>query len=101
MTQDKTNWSKGYLRTDEVFGSPVDLSEYTQEGASWLDERAVECLGEMANICNEEGIGLILFKSPRYGWYQYFTIEIEALAKEYGISYIDYNALAEEIIKFD
>lgn len=97
MTQDKTNWSKGYLRTDEVFGSPVDLSEYTQEGASWLDERAVECLGEMANICNEEGIEIILFKSPRYGWYQYFTIEIEALAKEYGISYIDYIALAEEI----
>ena len=97
MTQDKTNWSKGYLRTDEVFGSPVDLSEYTQEGASWLDEKAVECLGEMANICNEEGIELILFKSPRVGWYQYFTIEIEALAKEYGISYIDYNALVEEI----
>lgn len=97
MSQDKTNWSKGYLRTEEVSGSPVDLSEYKQEGASWLDERAVECLGEMAKICKKEGIELILFKSPRCGWYQYFTIEIEALAEEYGITYLDYNALVEEV----
>lgn len=96
-SQDKTNWSKGYLRTDEVADSPVDLSEYRQEGTSWLDERAVECLGEMARICKQEGIELILFKSPRVGWYQYFTIEIEALAKGYGITFLDYNALVEEV----
>lgn len=96
-SQDKTNWSKGYLRTDEVSDSPVDLSEYTQEGTSWLDEREVECLGEMARICKQEGIELILFKSPRVGWYQYFTIEIEALAKGYGITFLDYNALVEEV----
>lgn len=96
-SQDKTNWSKGYLRTDEVSDSPVDLSEYRQEGTSWLEERAVECLEEMVRICRKEGIELILFKSPRVGWYQYFTIEIEALAKGYGITFLDYNALVEEV----
>lgn len=96
-SQDKTNWSKGYLRTDEVSDSPVDLSEYRQEGTSWLDERAVECLEEMVEICDKEGIELILFKSPRAGWYQYFTIEIEALAEEYGITFLDYNTLVEEV----
>lgn len=96
-SQDKTNWSKGYLRTDEVADSTVDLSEYRQEGTSWLDERAVECLEEMVEICDKEGIELILFKSPRVGWYQYFTIEIEALAEEYGITFLDYNTLVEEV----
>lgn len=94
--QDKTNWSKGYLRTEEISDSPVDLSEYTQEGTSWLDERAVECLREMSEICKREGIELFLFKSPRAGWYQYFSKEIEALAREYGLTFLDYNTCVQE-----
>ena len=95
--EDKTNWTKGYLRTNEVSDAPVDLSGYMQEGSVWLDERAVDCLEEMAAICKEEGISLVLFKSPKQDWYQYFTTEIEKLADNLGIAFVDYNPLVEEI----
>lgn len=95
--QNKTNQSKGYLRTDEIFGEEIDLSSYEEEGTSWLDERAVECLAQMADICEKEGIELLLFKSPRAGWYRYFTDEINLLAKDYGVSFLDYNDYVQEI----
>lgn len=95
--EDKTNWTKGYLRTNEVSDAPVDLSGYMQEGSVWLDERAVDCLEEMAAICKEKGIALVLFKSPKQDWYQYFTTEIEKLADNLGIAFVDYNPLVEEI----
>lgn len=95
--QDKTNWNKGYLRTNEVTIEQVDLSSYTEEGSAWLDERAVVCLKEMVNICKEEGISLVLFKSPKEGWYQYFSSEIASVVAEEGIELLDYNGLAQEI----
>lgn len=96
-TTDKTNWNKGYLRTNAVSDAPVDLSGYMQVGSAWLDERAVICLEEMADICKKEGIALLLFKSPKADWYQYFTTEIEALAEKNGIMFLDYNRFVQEI----
>ncbi len=95
--EEKTNWTKGYLRTNEVSDAPVDLSGYVQEGSVWLDEQAVSCLEEMAAICKEEGIAFVLFKSPKQDWYEYFTTEIGKLAESLDIAFVDYNPLAEEI----
>ena len=97
MAEDKTNWNKGYMRTYQVSDAPVDLSAYGQEGSAWLDERAVACLDEMADICEKKGIALLLFKSPKADWYQYFSTEIEMVAEEKGIDFIDYNALMQEV----
>lgn len=97
VTQDKTNWNKGYMRTGQILGEPVDLSAYEQEGSAWLDERAVACMKEMAAICEKEGITLLLFKSPKADWYRYFSAEIEALAKEQGLEFVDYNAMVQEL----
>lgn len=94
--EDKTNWTKGFLQTNQISDEPVDLSGYFQEGSAWLDERAVSCLEEMAEICKEQGISFVLFKSPKQDWYQYFTIEIEKLADSLGIAFIDYNSLVQE-----
>lgn len=94
--EDKTNWTKGFLQTNQVSDAPVDLSGYIQEGSAWLDERAVSCLEEMAEICKKEGISFVLFKSPKQDWYQYFTIEIGKLADRLGIPFIDYNSLVQE-----
>lgn len=97
MTEDKTNWNKGYMRTHQISDAPVDLSAYGQEGSAWLDERAVACLDEMADICEQKGITLLLFKSPKADWYQYFSVEIEKAASEKGLVFIDYNALVQEV----
>lgn len=97
LTEDKTNWNKGYMRTQQISDAPVDLSAYEQEGSAWLDERAVVCLEEIADLCKKEGITLLLFKSPKAEWYQYFSTEIEALAQKNDLAFIDYNALVQEI----
>lgn len=97
MLDDKTNWNKGYMRTNQVSDNPVDLSAYAQEGSAWLDERAIECLNEMADICKKEGITLLLFKSPKADWYQYFSTEIEAIAIEKGLTFLDYNSLVKDV----
>lgn len=97
LLEDKRNWNKGYMRTYQISDAPVDLSAYAQEGSAWLDERAVGCLENMADICKEEGITLVLFKSPKADWYQYFSTEIEAVAEENNLTFIDYNALIQEV----
>lgn len=97
MTEDKSYWSKGYLYTEETIAEPVDLSDYEAEGSAWLDEHAIECLNEMVALCQAENVELVLFKSPRTGWYRYMTTEIEKLAEQKNISFIDYNALVQEI----
>ena len=97
MTEDKTNWNKGYMRTHQISDAPVDLSAYEQEGSAWLDERAVACLNEMAEICEKKGITFLLFKSPKADWYQYFSSEIEKVSGEKGLAFIDYNALVQEV----
>lgn len=96
-TEEKTNWNKGFLRTNEISGEAVDLSAYTEEGSAWLDEHAVECLNEMIEICKKEEISFVLFKSPKEGWYQYFSTEIASVVEEKGIELLDYNGLAQEV----
>lgn len=97
LSEDKRNWNKGYMRTYQISDAPVDLAAYEQEGSAWLDERAVICLEEMADICKKEGITLLLFKSPKADWYRYFSMEIAEVAEENGLTFIDYNALIQEV----
>lgn len=97
MTEDKKNWSKGYLYTNEVSSELVDLSDYEMEGGAWLDEDAVACLDEMIQICQEQEIELLLFKSPREEWYQYMSAEIQLLATQSEIPFIDYHTLLDEL----
>lgn len=97
MTENKTNWNKGYMRTQQISDAPVDLSVYEQDGSAWLDERAVACISEMVDICEKEGISFVLFKSPKADWYQYFSEEIGKVAEQKGVPFIDYNALVQEV----
>lgn len=97
MTEDKTNWSKGYLYTNEISSEPIDFSDYGMEGGAWLDENAVACLDEILDICRDKGISLMLFKSPREEWYQYMSKEIQLLATERNIPFIDYHTLLDEL----
>lgn len=97
MTEDKTYWSKGYLYTEDTVAELVDLSAYMTEGSTWIDERTIACLDEMVALCQEAGTKLVLFKALRTEWYQYMTTEIENLALQRNIPYVDYNELVGEL----
>ncbi len=100
--KDKTNYTKGYLETQAVSALPVNLDDYDSEGEAWFAQENIEYLDEMVQICRENGIALLLFKSPRAGWYRYETEAVRALASERGIDFIDYNELYhQELVALD
>lgn len=91
--QDKTNYTKGYLKTQSVTQSAVMLSDYGYEGEPWIDEKNIRYLDEMAELCRKNNAELLLFKSPKENWHRYETQAIRALADERGLRFVDYNEL--------
>lgn len=91
--QDKTNYTKGYLETQAVSETPVNLTDYNFEGTAWFEEENIACLDEMAKLCREENVLLMLFKSPREGWHRYETEAVRALADARGLQFLDFNEL--------
>lgn len=91
--KDKTNYTKGYLETQAVSELPVNLDDYDSEGEAWFAQENIGYLDEIVRICEENGAALLLFKSPRAGWYRYETEAVRTLALERGINFVDYNEL--------
>ena len=83
---------QGYLmqtgvepQTDDYFEQP--LFDYT------LPERCWEYLDKIAELCEENGITLVLFKAPtkswQYPWYDAWEQQIDEYAAEHGILYVN------------
>ena len=94
--KNRENYSKGYLRTTEVSPEPVILSDFVQEGESWAGEGVLACLDELVALCQENGVELVLFKSPRAGWYSYQSALVEELANERGLLFVDYQTKIDD-----
>ncbi|MCM1182563.1 MAG: hypothetical protein NC337_04220 [Roseburia sp.] len=91
--KDKTNHTKGYLETQQVSEAPIDLAAYDSEGETWIAQENIRYLDELVRICRENGAELLLFKSPKEGWYRHDTEAVRALAGERGLDFVDYNEL--------
>lgn len=92
--QDKTNYTKGYLETQSISETAVNLNDYDyNEGEAWIEEASIACLDEMADLCSKENVGLLLFKSPKENWHRYETEAVRALAEARGLLFVDYNEL--------
>ena len=95
--QDKTNYSKGYLQTQSVCEEPVRLEDYyiyeNIDFAHCVEDEALEYIDEIKKICDKKGINLVLFKSPKQGWYAADTEAVRLIANERNLEFIDYNEL--------
>lgn len=91
--QDKTNYTKGYLKTQSVTEQAVNLSDYEYEGEAWIGEANIVCLDEMVQLCDKNNVELLLFKSPKENWHRYETEAVRELAEERGLQFVDYNEL--------
>lgn len=91
--QDKTNYTKGYLETQAVSEEPVNLTDYNFEGEAWIEEANVAYLDEMLQLCRQQNVELLLFKSPRVGWHRYETEAVRALVDARGLQFVDFNEL--------
>ena len=91
--QDKTNYTKGYLETQEMAENAVNLIEYDYEGEAWIEEVNISYLDEIVQLCREKNVELLLFKSPKANWHRYETEAVRALADARGLRFVDYNEL--------
>lgn len=80
-------------QTEDPFQQP--LFDYSFPDICW------EYLDKIADLCEENDIELILFKSPtiswQYPWYEEWDEQLEEYAKERGVLYINGIDYAEEM----
>ena len=84
--------ANGYLYSDNV--APIS-GERRSEGLSEvrLSNRNAEYLEKIINICKDNDVQLMLFKTPTYHpkWDENFDADIRFYADKYGIEYCDYD----------
>lgn len=93
MSEDKTNYTKGYLETQQLVDRTLNFEQYSSEGEAWIDEKNLVYLDEMLQICQENNIELMLFKSPKENWHKYETEAIRQIAAQRELEFVDYNEL--------
>lgn len=79
----------GYLMSYEVV---ADDGEDTGEEIKALPDKSKEYLIKLMEFCREQGVTLLLVKSPTYiNWYKSYDTEIRELSGEYGVEYINFD----------
>jgi len=91
------NYTKGAYTPDLITDTPRDFSSYYEEEEFTIPERNLEVFHRMVTFCEENGIELLLFKSPNVGWNIGQTKAVKKLADDYDVPFLDYYALMEEI----
>ncbi len=95
--KDKVSHNGYYMRVDvrpvESFPEPDPLADPR------LGENAMSYLDRMRELCEENGIALVLIKSPSLYpyWYDEWDEQITEYAGTYGLDYFNYVDLADEI----
>ncbi len=95
--RDKVTHNGYYMRVDvrpvEGIPDPDPLADYTLGG------NAMDYLDRIRQLCEENGITLVLIKSPSLypHWYDEWDEQIVAYAQQYGLDYINYEQLAEDV----
>jgi hypothetical protein len=97
MDKDPVTINGDYMRTDimpeAVFPDPTPLVDYT------LPETSMEYLERMAELCEENGIELILIKAPTLYpyWYEQWDDQVREFADAHNLTYINYIYLRDQI----
>ncbi len=95
--KDKVSHNGYYMRVDvrpvEDFPEPDPLADPK------LGDNAMSYLDRMRELCEENGIALVLIKSPSLYpyWYDEWDEQIAEYAETYGLDYFNYVDLADEI----
>lgn len=80
--------SRGYRTSEEI----TKVYHKELETADELPAENVKQLERMAQLCRENGVELVLFKSPNSDWSQKNSRKVARLAQQMGIPYLDYNS---------
>lgn len=94
---DKTNTNMFYgnimisgVNREAVLSKICVDDEIPKDGVT-MDPAELSAFQKIVAFCEEKGIKLILIKTPKTTWESAKTIGCRELAKEYGLTYIDFN----------
>ena len=89
----------GYLPDDEVEAAEPGELIYTREGDTTLSPKNVEYLRRAIEECHARGVQVMIFKVPAHSpnWSRDYDDQINEIAKEYGLSYINFDDKNDEI----
>ena len=89
----------GYITDDEVSAAAPGPVVYEKEGDTGLSSRNVEYLRKTIELCRREGVQVFLFKVPAHSsnWSSDYDRQIEEIAAEYGVSYVNFDAYNDDI----
>ncbi|MCR5508706.1 MAG: SGNH/GDSL hydrolase family protein [Lachnospiraceae bacterium] len=90
---------KGYLPDDEVESAEEGELVYTREGDTSISPKNIYYLRKAIELCEKNGIQVMLFKVPAHSsnWSRDYDEQISAIAAEYGVSYINFDDLNDDI----
>lgn len=97
FVENAVNYTKGAYTPDKITDTPLDFSSYYEEEEFVIPERNREIFDRIATLCKENDIALFLWKAPNTGWKINGSREVEKLAEEYGLPFMDYFTLLEEL----
>ncbi len=90
----------GYLMQTGIKGGYSDI-EGSPLAEPDLPQTSMEYLEKMRQLCEQNGIELILIKAPtnnwKYYWYDEWDAQIRAYADQNGLAYYNFIPLCEEI----
>jgi hypothetical protein len=89
----------GYLPDDEVEAAEPGELIYEKEGDTVISPKNIQYFKKAIELCQSKGIQVMLFKVPAHSsnWSRDYDEQIDSIAKEYGLSYINFDDLNDVI----
>lgn len=98
FADNRVNYTKGAYTPAKITEEPLDFSRYyTDEPEGPIPEENRETLEKIVTLCRENGISLFLFKGPNIGWTVHDTENVQELADQYDLPFLNYFDLLEEL----
>ena len=90
-----SDWSADAADEDEGWSTDGDIADEVEP----LGDNAMYYLDKIRSLCEEKGIELLLMKAPSVSpmWYDEWEQQIVEYANTYGLNYINYLNLVDEI----
>lgn len=95
--QDKTYPPRGFLQRDRVM--PAEIAYLSQEDGPErpIPEDAAKAVEDIAALCQEKGISLVLFKSPVTTWTRTDSSVVKTFMDERKLEFLDLNDYLDRI----
>ena len=95
--KDRVSFNGYYMRVDAL--AAENVPEGRPLGDYRFGENAYAYLDKLTQLCEKEGVELVLIKAPSLYpyWYEEWDLQIEEYAREHGLKYYNLLDAAEEI----